>query len=99
MPQGDNNQKLLENTYTSMFGLNAGNVIVGTGAIPAGTYCALQILSSTATITSLTENGTAVTAYANSITYNQGMIIYGYFTGGTIASGFVKMYAFNPVIS
>lgn len=98
MPVGDNNQKLLENTYTTAFGLNAGNVIVGTGAIPAGTYCALQVLSATASITSLTENGTPVTGYANSITYNQGMIIYGLFTGGTIASGYVKMYAYNPQI-
>jgi len=97
MPQGDNNQKLLENTYTSMFGLQAGNFNVNATTFTGKNVCAIQVLSATATITSLTEGGNVDTSYG-SITYNQGMIIYGNFTAGVIASGTVRCYSFNPVI-
>jgi hypothetical protein len=90
-----NDSSTLDNTFYTQFGLQANNVIATTGSIPVGTYCAIQVLSATATITSLTENGATVTGYA-SITYNQGMMIYGIFTGGVIASGTVKCYSYNP---
>jgi hypothetical protein len=101
MPQGDNNQALLENTYRSSFGLNKNIIIsssVESGVIPEGYYCALQVLSETAEFRDMIENGSMLDGYED-ITYSQGFTVYGFFTGGIVVSGVVKMYGFNPVIS
>lgn len=93
---GDNNQQLLENTYRSSFGLQNGNFNVVSTSFSNKNVCAIQILSATATISTLTENGTPDTSY-NGITFNQGVIIYGNFTAGTV-SGTVRCYSYNPSI-
>jgi hypothetical protein len=98
MPQGDNNQALLENTYRSSFGLQSENFNVTSADFTNKNVCAIQILSETATINSLTENGVEDTSYAD-IPYGQFGIIYGNFTAGSINSGTVRCYSFNPVIS
>jgi hypothetical protein len=95
--RGDNNEQLLTNTYRSAFGLQNGNFNVTADTFTGKNVCAIQVLSETADIISLTENGVENTSY-DSITYNQGMIIYGNFTAGNISSGTVRCYAFNPQI-
>jgi hypothetical protein len=95
--RGDNNEQLLENTYRSTFGLQNGNFNVNATTFTGRNVCAIEILSATATITSLTENGVVDTSYAG-ITYSQFGIIYGNFTAGSIATGVVRCYSFNPQI-
>lgn len=66
----------------------------GSTASLTGNWTAVQILSSTATITSITIDG-AVTTSLNSISLNQGIIIYGQITSITIgatAANTVRLY-------
>jgi hypothetical protein len=57
----------------------------GSTASTTGNFTAVQILSSTATITSITIDG-AVSTALSSISLNQGIIIYGQITSITIGS-------------
>ena len=66
----------------------------GSTATATGNFTAVQILSSTATITTITIDGTA-SAALSSISLNQGVIIYGQITSITIgaaAANTVRLY-------
>jgi len=77
---------LFSNFYRVTFGgTNKNTVVVGAGSAVTGDWCAVQILTTTGTISSITIDG-AVKDFS-AITFNQGIMIYGKITSITAPSG------------
>lgn len=78
--------------------LSGNNVTINTTsattpASGAGTYwSALQVISATAVIASITIDGATDTSKIATVTLPQGMIIYGNISAITLTSGTVRMY-------
>ena len=62
------------------------SVLANTTSVVAGNWTAVQILSTTGSISSITIDG-AVSAALNNLSLNQGVIIYGQITSITIGNG------------
>jgi hypothetical protein len=76
---------LFSGFYKVTFGGTAKNtVVVGAGTAVTGDWCAVQMLTATGTISSITIDGTANNFSA--ITFSQGVMIYGKITSITVPS-------------
>ena len=64
--------------YKVTFGGSGKNTVITTATTTNGDWCAIQILSSTGSITSLVLDGQTVSL--SGITLNQGLMIYGKIT-------------------
>ena len=71
--------------YKVTFGGTAKNTIIPASTTTTGDWCAVQILSSTGTLSSITIDGNVVTTLS-STTLNQGIMIYGKITSVTTAA-------------
>lgn len=84
-------KRILVSLWQVSFGQNGNNVFVSGTSPVTGSWTAVQVLSSTARIASMTIDGAADTTLS-STDISQGVIIYGKITSITLTSGIVRMY-------
>jgi hypothetical protein len=76
--------------YKVTFGGTGKNTVIPASTTLTGDWCAVQILSSTGTLSSITIDGNVVTTLS-STTLNQGIMIYGKITSVTTAASTTVM--------
>lgn len=91
-------RRILTQIFNTTFGQTNQNLVVSDTNAKTGTWTAVQILSATAVISSITIDGATSAAIAAVTSYPQGMIIYGQITGITLTSGTVRLYGGNNAL-
>lgn len=84
-------KRILVSLWQTSFGQNGNNNFISNTAAATGNWTALQVLSATARIATITIDGSADTTLA-STDINQGVIIYGKITSVQLTNGIVRMY-------
>ena len=82
---------ILISLWQTSFGQNGNNNFIRNTAATAGNWTAVQVLSATAKIASITIDG-AVDTTLSATDINQGVIIYGKITSITLTNGIVRLY-------
>ena len=82
---------ILISLWQTSFGQNGNNNFISNTAATAGNWTAVQVLSATAKIASITIDG-AVDTTLSATDINQGVIIYGKITSITLTNGIVRLY-------
>lgn len=87
---------MLINLFTGFYkvtfgGTGKNKVIVGAGTAVTGDWCAVQILTATGTISSINIDGIGTPTDLSTISFNQGIMIYGKITSITVPSGTTVM--------
>jgi hypothetical protein len=84
-------KRILVSLWQTSFGQNGNNNFISNTAATTGNWTAVQVLSATARIATITIDGATDTTLA-STDINQGVIIYGKITSITLTNGIVRMY-------
>jgi hypothetical protein len=84
-------KRILVSLWQTSFGQNGNNNFISNTAATAGNWTAVQVLSATAKIASITIDG-AVDTTLSATDINQGVIIYGKITSITLTNGIVRLY-------
>jgi hypothetical protein len=85
-------KRILVSLWQTSFGQNGNNNFISNTAATAGNWTALQVLSATARIASITIDGNVDSTSLASTDINQGVIIYGKITSVQLTNGIVRMY-------